>query len=68
MKIMDDISRVTSTKVRHRNTDLLIVVLQVDANILFQFLTTTQWCMNTCVLIQHVAVEEHIIWHLRERL
>lgn len=39
---MNNVSWVAASKVRHRHADLLIVVLQVDANILLQLLAPTQ--------------------------
>lgn len=42
MEVMNYISRVAASKVRHGHTDLLIVVLQVDANVLLQLLAPTQ--------------------------
>lgn len=39
---MNYVSWVAASKVRHRHADLLIVVLQVDANVLLQLLAPTQ--------------------------
>lgn len=35
VKVVNDISRVTASKIRHRDADLLVVVFQVDADVLF---------------------------------
>lgn len=34
VKVVNDVSRVTASEVGHRHTDLLVVVIQVDAHVL----------------------------------
>lgn len=63
VEIMDYISRVTSSKVRHGHSDLLVVVGQVDADILLQLLTATQRSVHR-VFIQHPAVKQVLLWDL----
>lgn len=63
---MNDISRVAASKVRHGNADLLIVVLQVDANVLFQLLAATQRCVGR-VFVEDTAVDQVLSGVLRAR-
>lgn len=63
LKVVDDISRVAPSKVWHGHADLFVVVLQVDANILLQFLPAPQWSVHR-VLKDDSAVEEAVVWDL----
>lgn len=56
LEVMDDICRVTAPKMRHGNTDLLIVLLKVDAHVLLQFLASSQGSVHR-VLVDDPAVE-----------
>lgn len=38
VKVMDDIGRVAAAEVWHRHADLLVVVLEVDADVLFKLM------------------------------
>lgn len=42
LKVVNNISRVTSTKVWYRYTDLFIVLVKVDADVLLKFLPPPQ--------------------------
>lgn len=57
VEVMNYVSRVAASKVRHGHADLLIVVLQVDANILLQLLVPTQRRIRR-VFIENPAVEQ----------
>lgn len=63
VEVVDYISRVAASKVRHGHSDLLIVIRQVDANVFFQLLTPTQRGVYR-VLIKHPAVEKVLLWDL----
>lgn len=38
VKVVNDVSRVTASKVRHRHADLLVVIIQVDAHVFLDLL------------------------------
>lgn len=59
LKVMDDISGVTASKVWHRYTDLLVVVIKIDTNVLLEFLPTPQRSVHR-VLIYNPAVEQAV--------
>ncbi len=40
VKVMNDVSWVAASKVGHRHADLLVVVIQVDAHVLLQLLSS----------------------------
>ena len=63
LKVVDDISGVAASEVWHRYTDLLIVIVKVDADILLQFLPSPQRGIHR-VLIDHPAVEQAVFWYL----
>lgn len=63
VEVMDYISGVAASKVRHGHSDLLIVISQVDANVFFQLLTPTQRGVHR-VLVKHCAVEKVLLWDL----
>ena len=63
VKIMDDIGGVAPSKVGYRHTDLLIVVIEVYANILFQLLAPAQRSINR-VFIQNPAMKQAVLWDL----
>lgn len=63
---MDDICWVTATKMRHRDADLLIVLLKVDAHVLFQFLASSHGSIHR-VLVDDPAVEQAVLWDLLKR-
>lgn len=63
LKVVDDISGVTASKVWHRYTDLLVVVVKVDANILLEFLPAPQRSIHR-VLVDNPAVEQAVFWDL----
>lgn len=63
VEVMDYISGVAASKVRHGHSDLLIVVGQVDADIFLQLLTPTQRGIHR-VFIKHPAVEQVLLWDL----
>lgn len=56
MEVVNDIGRVAVSKVRHGHADLLVVVLQVDANVLRQLLVSTQRGVRR-VFVEDPAVE-----------
>lgn len=60
---MDDISRVTASKMRHRYADLFVVVIKIDANILLEFLPPPQRSIHR-VLIDDPAMEQAVFWDL----
>lgn len=63
LKVVDDISRVAASKVWHRYTDLLVVVVKVDADILLEFLSAPQRSVHR-VLVDNPAVEQAVFWDL----
>lgn len=63
LEVVDNICRVAATKVRHGDTDLLIIVIKVDADVLLQFLPTPQRSVYR-VLIDNPAVEQAVFWNL----
>lgn len=63
LKVVDDISRITASEVWHRYTDLLIVIVKVDANILLKFLPAPQGSIHR-VLKDDPAVEQAVLWNL----
>lgn len=63
VEIMDYISRVAPSEVRYGDSDLLVVVREVDANILLQFLASSEWSVHG-VFIKHPAVKQVLLWHL----
>lgn len=64
LKVMDNISRVTTTKVWHRHTDLFVVLLKVDADILLELLLPPPQRSVHRVLKDHPAVEQAVFWNL----
>lgn len=66
LKVVDDISRVAASKVWHRYTDLLVVVVKVDADILLKFLPASQRSVHR-VLIENPTVEQAVFWDLLMR-
>lgn len=66
LKIVDDIGRVAASKVWHGYTDLLVVVVKVDANILLKFLPASQRSVHR-VLIENPTVEQAVFWDLLMR-
>lgn len=63
LKVVDDVSGVTASEVWHRYTDLLVVVVKVDADILLEFLPAPQRSVHR-VLIDDPAVEQAVFWDL----
>lgn len=60
---MDNVSGVAAAEVWHGYTDLLVVVVQVDANILLQFLPAPHGREHR-VLVDNPAVEQAVFWDL----
>lgn len=60
---MDNVSRVTASKVRYWDRDLLVVIAQIDANVFLELLSPTQRGVHR-VFIQHPAVEQVLLWDL----
>lgn len=60
VEVVDYISGVAASKVRHGHSDLLVVVSQVDADIFLQLLTPTQRGIHR-VFIEHPAVEQVLL-------
>lgn len=56
LKVVDNISGVAASKVWHRYTDLLVVVIKEDADILLEFLPAPQRSVHR-VLVDNSAVE-----------
>lgn len=56
---MDNICRVAATEVWHGYTDLLVIVVKVDADVLLQFLPAPQRSVYR-VLVDNPAVEQAI--------
>lgn len=63
LKVVDNISGVAASKMWHRYTDLLVVVVKVDADILLEFLPAPQRSVHR-VLIDNSAVERGVFWDL----
>lgn len=42
LKVVDNISRVAATKMWHRYTDLFVVFIEIDADVLLEFLPPSQ--------------------------
>lgn len=63
LEVVDDISRVTASKMWHRHADLFVVIIKVDADILLQFLPSPQGSVNR-VLKDDPAVEQAVLWDL----
>lgn len=63
LEVVDDVGRVAASKVWHWNADLLVVVIQVDADVLLQFLPAPQRRING-ILINDPAVEQAVFWNL----
>lgn len=63
LEVVDNICRVAATKVWHGYTDLLIIVVKVDADVLLQFLPAPQRSVYR-VLIDNPAVEQAVFWDL----
>ncbi len=61
LKVVDDIGGVAASKMRHRHTDLLVVVVKVDADILLKLLP--QRSIHR-VLVDNPAVEQAVFWDL----
>lgn len=66
VKVVDYISGVTASKVRHRNTDLLVVIVEVNANIFLEFMSAPQRSVHR-VLVDDPAVEQAVFWDLLMR-
>ena len=60
---MDDVSGVAASKMWHRNADLLIIVIKVDADVLLQLLPSPQGRVHR-VLVDDPAVEQAVLWDL----
>lgn len=60
---MDDVGRVAASEARHRNADLLVVVIEVDADVLLQLLAAPQGGVNG-IFINDPAVEQAVFWDL----
>lgn len=60
MKVMDDVGRVAASKVRHRHADLLVVVVEVDANVLLKLLLPSPQRIVHRILEDNPAVEEAV--------
>lgn len=60
---MDDVGRVAASEVWHRNADLLVVVIKVDADVLLQLLAAPQGGVNG-IFINDPAVEQAVFWDL----
>lgn len=65
LKVVDDIRGVAASEVGHGNADLLVVVVEVDADVLLQFLAAPQRCVNG-ILVNDPAVEQAVFWNLLE--
>lgn len=63
LKVVDNVSGVAASEVWHGYTDLLVVVVQVDANILLQFLPAPHGREHR-VLVDNPAVEQAVFWDL----
>ena len=63
LKVVDDVCRVTASKVWHGYADLLVVVVKVDADVLLQFLPAPQRSVHG-VLVHDPAVEQAVFWDL----
>lgn len=63
VEIMDYISRVTPSKVRHGHSDLLVIVRKVDADIFLQLLASTEGSVDG-VFKENPAVKQVLLWHL----
>lgn len=63
VEVVDYISGVAASEVRHGHRDLLIVVSQVDADIFLQLLAPTQRGVHG-VFVEHPAVEQVLLWDL----
>lgn len=59
LEVMDDVCRITATKLGHRHIDALVVLVEVDFHILFQ-LHLSPDLGGQGVLIQHTTAEEVI--------
>lgn len=67
VEVVDYISRVAASKVRHGHSDLLVVVSQVDADIFLQLLTPAQRGIGR-VFIEHPAVKQVLLWDLHPNI
>lgn len=63
LEVVDDVGRVAAPKVRHRDADLLVVVIKVDADVLLQLLPAPQRGVNG-ILVNDPAVEQAVFWNL----
>lgn len=63
LKVVDDISGVAASEVWHRYTDLLVVVVKVDADIFLELLPAPQRSVHR-VLVDNPAVEQAVFWDL----
>lgn len=63
VEVMDYISGVAASEVRHGHSNLLIVVSQVNADIFLQLLTPTERGIHR-VFVKHPAVEQVLLWDL----
>lgn len=57
---MDDVGRVAASEVRHGDADLLVVVVEVDANVLLQLVLASPQRIVHGVLVDNPAVEEAV--------
>lgn len=60
MKVMDDISRVAASKVWNGHADLLVVVIEIDANVLLKLLLPSPQRIVQRILVDNPAVEEAV--------
>lgn len=63
VKVVDDIGGVTASEVWHRYTDLLVVVIKIDANILLDLLAAPRRSEHR-VFVDNPAVEQAVFWDL----
>lgn len=63
VKVVDDIGGVTASEVWHRYTDLLVVVVKIDANILLDLLAAPHRSEHR-VFVDNPAVEQAVFWDL----
>lgn len=61
---MDDIGGIAASEVWHRYTDLLVVVLKVDANVFLQLLLPSPQRSVHGFLVDDPAVEQAVTWDL----
>lgn len=66
MKVVNDISRVAASEVGHWHADLLVVIVQVDANV-FLYLLPSEQRGEQGVLVHHPTVEQTVLWDLGKK-